>query len=169
MVCEERSDGKMKKRNQGFILIMVLLLLTILSLSAFVAVEQSQFSYKANHTRLAKLKARQISEDGRLMAINKLTTLLKENKLDTNTNGLKIFTSFSQDASRAEVYLKELPVQVLKTGMSLNQNMAYSGLGMGLGNHGSFSTRYELSAKGVVKNKGRDVIFWTASDYQFVP
>jgi hypothetical protein len=174
------------KKDKGFVLILVMLLMMILSLSAFVAVEQSQLSYKSNNARLAQIKARQISEDGRLIAINKLESLLRDNKLkiddlasdkpisDSLLESLKMegfehFLSTSKKNSSADIYIKELPNQQLKNGVSLSQNMAYSGLGKGLGNHGSFSSRYELRSKGVSNDKGHDVVFWTASDYRFMP
>ena len=169
------------KKHQGFVLIMVMLLLSILSLSAFVDIEKSQFSYKVNHARLAKIKARQISEDARLRAITKLDALLRANEIkigntdsvsssdETENESLKRFTRMNQNNLKAEVYYKALPTQVLKNGVSLSQNMAYSSIGMGIGSQGSFSTYYELRAKGVSKNNGHDVFFWTASDYRFTP
>lgn len=167
--------------ENGFVLVTVLLLMTILSLSAFVAVEQSQFSYKTNNARIAQIRAKQISEDARLTAIAKLDALLEGSELkienltsvksldNLKTQGLKRLSSMTQNRERADVYLKEFPAQLLKNGVSLSQNMAYSGLGMGLGTQGSFSAHYELRAKGISTNKGREVVFWTASDYRFVP
>lgn len=169
------------QKEAGFILIMVMLLLTILSLSAFVAVEQSQFSYKVNHTRVSKMKARNISEDARLSALNKLVSLIQNNDLTIENSqinkaldrykkeGIRHFLSVNHKSERAEVYVKQLPVQALKNGVSLVQNMAYSALGMGLGNQESFAARYELRAKGIAHDKGSDVTFWTASDYRFTP
>jgi hypothetical protein len=170
-----------KQKSKGFILIIVMLLLTILSLSAFVAVEQSQFSYKANHARISKIKARQLSEDARLSGLHKLLTLLKNNEFNLvndlattssgryKKEGLKHFLALKNNNARADVFLRKLPAQVLKNGVSLTQNMAYSGLGAGLGRSGSFSTRFELRAKGLTRDKGREVTFWTASDYRFMP
>ncbi|MFT6031416.1 MAG: type II secretory pathway pseudopilin PulG [Oleiphilaceae bacterium] len=174
------------KKEKGFVLILVMLLITILSLLAFVSMEQSQLSYKSNNARLAQIKARQISEDARLMAINKLESLLQNNNLKINvptsdmslsdkpsksikSGGLQHFFSVSHKHTRADVYIKELPNQQFKNGVSLSQNMAYSGLGLGLGSYGSFSARYELRSKGVSSDNGYDVVFWTASDYRFIP
>lgn len=175
----------MNKNSTGFILITVMLLLTILSLSAYVAIEQSQFSYKVNNARTSKVKARQVSEDVRLIALNKLITMLKNNELKLGSDssnktlsrykktGLELFLSlnrnYTDQAARAEVYVKKLPAQTIKQGVSLVQNMAYSGLGMGLGRYSSFAARYELRAKGVARNNERDVEFWTASDIRLMP
>tara|TARA_R110002167_G_scaffold293739_4_gene498381 strand:- start:272 stop:829 length:558 start_codon:yes stop_codon:yes gene_type:complete len=185
MGMDERSNLQRHvtnyKSNKGFILIMVLLLLTTLSLSAFVAVEQSQFSYKVNHARVSKLKARQISDDARLAAINKLVFMLKNDDLKIGDgsikkslsrykkDGLWHFLSLNQNDKSADVYVKKLPTQTLKNGVSLLQSMAYSSMGLGLGNQGSFSVRYEVRAKGIAQDKGSEVTFWTASDYRFTP
>tara|TARA_R110001592_G_scaffold66678_1_gene204835 strand:+ start:10911 stop:11474 length:564 start_codon:yes stop_codon:yes gene_type:complete len=174
-------EATIHNKSKGFVLVLVMLLMTILSLSAFIAVEQSQFSYKSNNGRITQIKARQISEDARLDAIKKLDTLLKDNELKMEnltstepldrlkTQGFKQLFNISHTNSKAEVYLKELPTQLLRSGVPLSQNIAYSGLGLGLGSHGSFSARYELLAKGIANDKGREVTFWTASDYRFTP
>lgn len=168
------------KNDRGFILIMVMLLLTTLSLSAFVAVEQSQFSYKVNHARVSKIKARNISEDARLSAVNRLVSLIQNNDLNIGNNqinnlldrykkeGISHFISVNHNSERAEVYVKPLPVQAIN-GVSLVQHMAYSALGMGLGNQESFAAHYEIRAKGIAQDKGSEVTFWTASDYRFTP
>jgi len=169
------------EKGRGFILIMVMLLLTILSLSAFVAIEQSQFSYQVHHARVSKMKARNISDDARLSALNRLVSLIQNNDLNIGNRqinkaldrhkkeGISHFLSVNHNSERAEVYVKQLPVQALKNGVSLVQNMAYSSLGMGLGNHESFAARYEIRAKGIAQDKGSEVTFWTASDYRFTP
>lgn len=168
------------KKDRGFILIMVMLLLTILSLSAFVAIEQSQFSYKVNHARVSKMKARNISEDARLSGLNSLVSLIQNNDLNIDNSqinkaldrykkeGISHFLSVNHNSERADVYIKQLPVQAIK-GVSLVQNMAYSALGIGLGNQESFTARYEIRAKGIAQDKGSEVTFWTASDYRFTP
>ena len=41
-------EATIHNKSKGFVLVLVMLLMTILSLSAFIAVEQSQFSYKSD-------------------------------------------------------------------------------------------------------------------------
>ncbi len=165
----------------GFVLMSILLLLSILSVSAFVAVEQSQLSYKINHARVAQMKARQISEDGRLAGLQQLEFLLADKNQTIHqqysnqvadrfkNDGLKHLLSLNDGNAKAEVFLQALATKMLKNGTSLAQNMGYSGVGSGLGSLGSFSTHYELRAQGVVLDKGNDVEVWTASDFRFIP
>ncbi len=174
-------DSRCYKREKGFVLVMVMLLMTILSLSAFVAIEQSQLSYKTNNGRVAQTRARQNSDSARLNSLNQLETLLKNTSVNLEqnaatkslgklkTSGFSLLASQNLNHGKAEVYYKALPIQVLKNGASMSQAMAYSGLGAGLGSHGTFSTHYELRAKGISSVKGQDVVFWTASDYRFIP
>lgn len=67
-----------RSADQGFILITVLLLLSILSLSAYLAIERSQFSIKANHNRLSHLQARHYAEESRRLAVPLLQALVFE-------------------------------------------------------------------------------------------
>ena len=169
------------QRSSGFVLVTILLLLSILSVSALVAVEQSQLSYKINHARVAQMKARQISEEARLLGLKKLNFLLADKKLNTHQqyansvtdrikkDSLKHFISVKEVDAEADVYLQTLPTQLLKNGVSLSQNMAYSGLGSGLGSQGSYVTNYELRAQGKALDQGHAVEVWTASDFRFVP
>lgn len=169
------------KRASGFVLVTILLLLSILSVSALVAVEQSQLSYKINHARIAQMKARQISEDGRLFGLKQLKILLGDKTHDFHQvyahppidrlkrNGLKHLLSLKEADAEVDVYLQTLPTEMLKNGVSLSQNMNYSGLGSGLGSHGSYSTNYELRARGKALDQGYSVDVWTASDFRFFP
>lgn len=195
-----------EQKYKGFVLITVMLLLTILSLSGFVAFEISQFTYKTNQARFTQMHARHISEEARLLAKDELESLLlnKLNEPITDSNalndskgsanlimsmddlektlqikspeasrfekqGLEPFLEISKVNSSAIVYIQAFPTQMIKNGTELSQHMAYSREGQGLGGRGSFSKNYELRAKGVTRHKGNDVIFWSASDYRFIP
>lgn len=201
-----------EQKYKGFVLITVMLLLTILSLSGFVAFEISQFNYKTNQARFTQMHARHISEEARLLAKDELESLLlnTSNGRITDSNalneskgserskgsanlimsmddlektlqikssessrfekqGLEPFLEISKVNSSATVYIQAFPAQMIKNGTELSQHMTYSREGQGLGGRGSFSKNYELRAKGVTRHKGNDVIFWSASDYRFIP
>lgn len=165
----------------GFILVSILLLLGILSLSAWVAVEQSQFSYKINDARSAQIRARQYSEEGRLAGLKKLQKMLADTPQDIDAqysdlpidrikkDGLQAFLSTQSAHAHAEIFLRTLPAAVIKSGTSLSQNMAYAGLGSGVGRYGSMSRYYELRAKGTVQARESDIAVWTASDIRIMP
>ena len=76
-------------KASGFVLVTILLLLSILSVSALIAVEQSQLSYKINHARIAQMQARQIAEDGRLLGLKRLESLLADQKHNTHKHYAK--------------------------------------------------------------------------------
>lgn len=168
-------------KASGFVLVTILLLLSILSVSALIAVEQSQLSYKINHARIAQMQARQIAEDGRLLGLKRLESLLADQKHNTHKhyakpafdrlkkNGLKHLLSVKEPYAQADIFLQALPTKILTNGVSLSQNMAYSGLGNGLGSQGSYSMHYELRAHGRARNKDNYVDVWTASDFMFIP
>lgn len=165
----------------GFVLVTVMLFLTVLSMSAFVAVEQSQFSYKVNSARIAKIKARAASEQARLTSLSRLEKLLESEEINTikieplsstekyNMTGLRLLLTRNEQDARAEVYVKELPIQIINNGVSLSQHSGYLGLGSGMGSFGSFARHFEVLSKGLVNEKGRDLSVWTASDYRYVP
>lgn len=175
------NGGLSRAKNSGFVLVTVLLLLSILSVSALIAVEQSHLSYKINHARIAHMQARQISEDGRLLGLKRLKSLLADTKQNTHMHyakpvfdrvkkdGLKHFLSVKEPSAQVEVSLQALPTKLLKNGVSLSQHMAYSGLGNGLGSQGSYSMHYELRAHGRALDKNNYVDVWTASDFMFIP
>jgi hypothetical protein len=83
--------------------------------------------------------------------------------------GLKLLFTQNQQDARTQVYVKELPVQIINNGTSLSQHSSYSGLGSGVGSFGSFARQFEVLSKGIVNEKGRDVTVWTASDYRYMP
>jgi len=181
--------------ERGFILITVLLLLGILSLSAYLAIERSQFSLKTNHNRMAHLQARHNAEQSRLIALPILHALLLEQEKSAlaaqgvtisaspslfNTPGataqnrfqkaaLFPLLSINQAELKGEVFVQALPSQLNTQGVSLMQHMGYQGPGQGLGTAGSFSRFYELRAKGSVDSRGTELNYWSASDYRFVP
>ena len=127
------------------------------------------------------MKARHISEQGRLAGLSKLESILSDSSQDihqqysANVNdrfkndGLKHLLSLNNGYIKADVFVQALPSQLLKSGVSISQGMTYSGIGSGLGVHGSFSTHYELRAQGLAIDKGNEVEVWTASDFRFVP
>lgn len=181
--------------ERGFILITVLLLLGILSLSAYLAIERSQFSLKTNHNRMAHLQARHNAEESRLIALPLLHALLLEQDKPSlivqgvtmstslnlfNTSGTTAQTRLQKAALfpllsinhaelKGEVFVQALPSQLNTQGVSLTQHMAYQGAGQGLGTVRSFSKFYELRAKGSVDSRGTELSYWSASDYRFVP
>lgn len=174
------TQSKAYKSASGFVLITVLLLLSILSVTAFVAVEQSQLTFKVNHARVAQVKARQVSENGRLKGVEELQFLLnnkyqnKQHFFTHNTidrmrsDGLKHFLHLSNGDTEANIFLQTLPSRALKEGVSLSQHMAYAGVGSGLGSQGSFSSHYEIRSQGRAMDKGHYVDVWTASDFMFI-
>lgn len=183
-------------QHQGFVLITAILLLSVLTLSGFMAFELSQFSYKTNHARLAQIKARHSSEDARLIAVEKLESILRNQASDLNESinvlssrdeliamkatilseseryqkdGLIPFLEIVGDGTKSSVYIQEFPVEVVSSGAGLAQHMAYAGDGLGLGGSLSFAKYYEIRAKGVARLKDKELAFWSASDFRFVP
>ena len=183
--------------ENGFILITVLLLLSILSLSAYLAVERSQFSLKTNHNRQAHFQAQHYAEESRLLALPILHALLTEQLTKQNNTALAgqgvtlnstqglLNTSTTQSRLQkaalipllnirqadlqGEVFVQALPSRLNTQGVSLTQHMAYQGPGQGLGGAGSFANFFELRAKGIVASRGTELTYWSASDYRFVP
>jgi type II secretory pathway pseudopilin PulG len=181
--------------QRGFILITVLLLLGILSLSAYLAIERSQFSLKTNHNRQIYMQAQHHAEESRLTALPLLQAMLKspQNSLpkipgvqydavtdilspqsfQTQNRSQKIalipFLKVERAPIKGEVSLLPLPAQLNTGGVALNQHMAYQGVGQGLGAAGSVLRFFEVRARGIVDIRGTEVSYWTASDYRFVP
>jgi hypothetical protein len=192
------NSGKYHSASQsdgGFILVTVLLLLSILSLSAYLAIERSQFSLKTNHNRIAHLQARHNAEESRLIALPILHALLLDRDKSAlaapgvtinaspnllNAPGANAQTrlqkaalfpllSIKQAELKGELFVQALPSQLNTQGVSLTQHMAYQGAGQGLGAAGSFSKFYELRSKGSMNYRGAELSYWSASDYRFVP
>lgn len=181
------KPGLLNQHQQGFILVAALLLLSILSFSALLAMERSQFSLKVNKSRLAHIEARHHAETARLKAVALLEASLAEqnnqnlpvliNVVNQARNqssrfdkeGLPLFVTFNQADLRAEVFVQPLPTRLSTQGVSLTENMAYQGLGKGLGQQGSFSKFYEVRAKGLTRDRQGSLAYWSASDYRFVP
>ena len=169
------------KTGSGFILITVLLLLSILSMTAFLAVERSQFSLRTNSNRLAYLEAKHHAEESRRMALPLLDAQLREQPLDlqalpgvqlhtnvsrlstaANTNrrykaSLSPLLSIRQAELQGEVFVLALPGQLNTQGVSLVQHRAYQGAGQGLGTAASFSRYFELRAKGIAQAEGVEI------------
>lgn len=178
---------------RGIVLVTVLLLLSILSMSAYLAVERSQFSIRTNSNRLALLQAQYNAEESRRMALPILHDQLAEQQRHTKTvSGVQLHTNvtklpMSANANRQEkaslvpllriqqselqgaVYIMALPVSLNTQGVSLAQHRAYEGAGQGLGSEASFSKYFELRAKGIAQSRGKEVSYWNASDYRYVP
>lgn len=185
-----------QNKQQGFILITVMLLLGLISLSAKLAFDLSQLAYQSNHARWAQIEARHQSENARLEAVELLEAMLLHQayssreglntQLDvvdlvarTSTassekeryqkDGLLPFVQSTTQHGRSEVFIQAFPSQVMTAGTGLAQHMSYEREGLGVGNKASFSRSYELRSKGSAFLKGHELAFWTASDFRFIP
>ncbi len=193
-LCAWRSKRNPRSAS-GFILVTVLLLLAILSFSAFIAMERSQFSLKIMQSRQASSQALHRSEQVRYRALPMLEALLSaQDTVSQHEKGqqpgkpalLVPATQTAQQGSlrqqhgdlllaidlpelKGEVYVRALPAQINTHGVAIAQHMAYQGAGKGLGSSESFSKLYELRARGVSLSRGEEVSYWTASDYRFIP
>lgn len=188
-----KNQARAVNAEQGFILITVLLLVSILSMSAYLAMERSQLSLRTNQSRLAYHQAKYNAEESRRMALPIIQAQLIEQTIkpqamsgiQLNTNVSKListanpnrlnkaslipFMSVQQADIQGEVFILALPGRLNTQGVSVVQHRAYQGPGQGLGSAASFSRFFELRAKGIAHSRGKEVSYWNASDYRFVP
>jgi len=177
----ENTRFENTRREKGAVLVMSLLILTVLTMLAVMAMDGSRFAYKMSVNRIFYDEAFNHSESARKASAQAVRQLVLTGELSPDILSLSLSADINEDTETeklvykngqisGDIYISKGVTLANRSGAAIAQFQGYSGAGQGLGAKGSIIKMVEVRSAGRVIGRGLDNLrVWTASDYRIVP